>query len=673
MSVSRFTFGLSIVLLLPGIGEGLLAQDPPPAAPNPAAPKIDMPVPLGGQRGGQIEITLSGSNLAEPTALWCSFPAKVTFPETTTKEANKLKVRLEIAHDAPLGFHAVRLATMRGMSNTRIFCVDDLPQVLEKDGNREKKTAQSVPLPCVVVGKVEKEVSDYFKIKVTAGQRVSFEVLGRRLGSPLDPQITLFDARTERELPGGHNNDSPGLQTDCRLTYLFKEAGEYLVEVRDTLWRGGDEYWYRLRIGDFPCATTPLPMAARRGSQRSISFAGPYLDGVTPLEIALPTDPLLNAMLISPRGKNGLHGWPVTLAISDLEEFQEQEPNNDPAKANRIGVPGAVTGRFLESNDIDHFVFAGKKGQRYVIEAQTLELNSPTEVYMVVKDAKGTQVAAVNPQTGPRFDFTASADADYTLSVEHLLYWNGTSETYRIAVTHYQPGFDLALDSDRFDVTPGSVVPIKIFATRRDYAGPIEVDVVGPAGLSGSATIKAGAPAAPNQPAATLYLKSRVDLPPGPYVISLRGSAAIAGKNVTQLARVRASLSQSLGGLVYPPMNLLTTAGIAVTAKAPFTLTAAADPAPISVGGTLSVNVHAERDQGFADDIALSIQGLPANVTAAAQSIAKGQKDAKLQLKVGPKAPVGEFTFTVTGKAKQQNREVSFLIGPVAGAIKAEK
>ena len=166
-----------------------------------------------------------------------------------------------------MGFHALRLATAQGLSNLRLFCVDDLPQVMQKPDNHTRETAQPLTAPCVVAGKTANEANDYYKITVAAGQRLSFEVLGRRLGSPIDPQLTLFDARTGRELRGGHSNDAPGLQTDPRLTYTFKDAGDYFVEMRDVSYKGGEDYFYRLRIGDFPCATTPLPLAIKRGCQ----------------------------------------------------------------------------------------------------------------------------------------------------------------------------------------------------------------------------------------------------------------------------------------------------------------------------------------------------------------------------------------------------------------------
>jgi len=163
---------------------------------------LNVAVPLGMQRGTTLDLTLTGTNLAEPTALWTSFPAKVTTPtdnKNGTDQA-KLLVHLEVPKDAPIGFHTIRLATTRGMSNFRIFCIDDLPQVMETDSNHSLATAQPVTIPCVVVGRADAEVTDYFKFTVKGGQRVSFEVLGRRLGSPFDPQISLYDVKTGRLL-----------------------------------------------------------------------------------------------------------------------------------------------------------------------------------------------------------------------------------------------------------------------------------------------------------------------------------------------------------------------------------------------------------------------------------------------------------------------------------------
>jgi hypothetical protein len=633
----------------------------PPAPPNPQAPVLNRVPPLGAQRGTTIELTLTGTNLAGPTGFWTSFPARVTIPTdgNNGKDNARLRVVVDLPRDAPLGFHSVGLATTRGMSNLQLFCIDDLPQILEVDTNRSRTTAQAVPIPCVVVGRADPEVSDYFKVSVKAGERVSFEVLGRRLGSAFDPQLTLFDARTGKELAGGHNNDAPGLQTDARLTYTFREAGDYLVEVRDVLYHGGGDFWYRLRIGDFPCATTPVPMAIHRGSQRSITFAGTAVEGVQPVEVVAPSQANVDTVWLAPRGANGLYGWPVALAVRDHEERLEQEPNDEPGRANRIPVPGGMTGKFLTSGDVDTYVFAGHKGQRIIVQAETLELGSPTEVYIVLKDAKGTALAASNPMAGARIDFTAPADGDYFLAVEHLLYWAGPQETYHLTVTPYVPAFGLTLGAERFEVAADGVTPVVVQATRQDYGGPILVDVVGSPDVSGHAVIESG------QATATLFLRARADAPLAPCRVRVRGAATINGRTVTHDADLRAVVSRNLGGLPYPPRDFLHALAVAVTEKAPFRLAVRTEHAEAARGTPAPLTVTAYRSPGFTEEIALAPVGLPPNVAPALKNIPKGQNEVKVQLNAALNATLGRFPISLTGKAKFQNREFDATAEPV--------
>src|SRR5205823_973848 len=170
-----------LLLVLLSLSAPSPAQPPVPLPPpNPQAPVLNPAAPLGMQRGGKLELTLTGANLTDPTGLWTSFPAKVTIPTDMNngKQPASLRVVLEVPADAPLGFHTIRLATTRGMSNFRPFCIDDLPQVVEAPGNNSRTTPQAVPVPCVIAGKADvAEASDFFKISVKANQRVSFEIL----------------------------------------------------------------------------------------------------------------------------------------------------------------------------------------------------------------------------------------------------------------------------------------------------------------------------------------------------------------------------------------------------------------------------------------------------------------------------------------------------------------
>ena len=665
MNTSRFVLSILVFSLL--LAPPLLLAQSRPIVPKPQAPNLTAPVsPLSIQRGSSVELTLTGTNLSDPLAVWTSVPgARVMIPSDANngKDNAKLRIRMEVPREAPIGFHALRLSTGNGMSNFRLFCVDDLPAVAQQDSSRLRATPQVVPVSCVVLGRVNAEASDWYRITVPANQRLSFEILGRRLGSAFDPQLTLHDPRTGKRMPGGHSNDAPGCQTDPRLTYVFKEAGDYLIEVRDVLYRGGADFVYCLRIGDFPCASAAIPMSAKRGAKVAVGFAGPSVEGVPSVELIVPTDPRVDTVWITPRGATGLPGWPVAMAVSDMDEVGEQEPNNDPAHANRIPVPGGVTGRFQEKGDVDHYVFTAKKGQRLVIEATTLELNSPTEVYMTLKDAKGNQVAAMNPMGAPRLDFSPPADGDYVLAVEHLYYWGGPAESYHVSVKPHEPGFALDLRLDRWDAAQGGAVQIPVMlSARRDYAGPIELSIIGPPGIEGKATIPQGAavvPAAQANAAPTVMLPVTVksNVPVGAYELLIQGKAVINGKLVVEYASVRKVASQNLAGLSYPPRSLLHQVGFAVTPKPPFTLAAKFDSAEYLRGGPATVTITAARDAGFAEEIALTAAGQPANVTPALKNIAKGQNEVKAQFTIAANAPLGQFPISIVGAAKLNGHE----------------
>jgi hypothetical protein len=576
------------------------------------------------------------------------------------KDSARLQVRLEVPKDAPLGFHAIRLATRHGLSNLRIFCVDDLPQVLRVENNHSKPSAQRLNYPCVVAGRIEPETADYYRISVKRGQRVTFEILGRRLGSGLDPQVTLYDPSGQRELRGGHSNDAPGLQTDSRLTYVFKRDGDYLVEIRDTKWAGRPDYWYRLRVGDFPCATSPMPMAARRGSTVTVRFAGPHVHDVPPVTVAVPSDPFTQAIWVTPRGSNGLCGWPVALAVSDFPEAEEREPND--VQPNRIAVPGGMSARFEQSNDLDRFVFAAHKRQRYLIEAQSHQWFSPCDVRMTLTDATGTELGQTNPQLpsplDQQIDFTAPAEGDYYLSAEHLFGSSGPSECYRVVVTRYEPGFELSLDLDRYDLPSGGVVAVPVTALRRDFTGPIEVAVRGPGFFHGGGFILG------DESRCLLFIGCSADTPIGPQMLAVEGRASVNGRPLTVYATVRTAVSRELASLPYPPPTFFDHFGVAVTDRAPFTLAVAMPQTEAFRGGSIPVTVAAQRLPSFAGGIALRSFGLPTSVALAAGTIPPGKREATLELHSLVNAPLGRISVSASGKARLQGREVTVTAAP---------
>lgn len=670
---------LAMSLLMAGLAsvalqEGSLKAQPkaPPLAVSPQSPTINPAMPLGVQRGQTLELTLTGTNLNDPTGLWTSFPAKVTIPADMNngKDPAKVKVRLEVPADAPIGFHSIRLATKLGVSNVRMFCVDEMPQVDETADNRTKEKAQPIAVPSVVVGRTDAEASDYFKFTAKPGQRLTIEVIAHRLGSTLDPMIRVFDAKTMKEVPGFYSDDEPGLQSDCRLTRVYPSGGEFIVEVRDSRHFGGGEAFYRLRISEAPNAMTAMPVAIQRGQKATVQFAGRDVTGVAPVEVTMPADG--QVVNVVPKGPGG-SGWPVPVLASNMKEIVEVEPNNDIAKAQRIELPIGITGRFLEKQDLDHYIFSAKKGVKYSATAETYEINSPAEVFLAIKDAKGAEIARSNPAANPaKVEFTAPADADYVIMAEHLNYAHGPVEVYHLVVEQSEPDIGVALMYDRFEVTPGGTTYIPVTSvTRKDYAGPVELSIVGPAGFEGTTVVTNTAAPQPTMPYAMIPLTVKAGTPVGAASIRVIAKATVNGKQITRYAHVNDIVKGGLNGMAFPPTEMLTSLGVSVMPTQTFAITMKLTPPEVAKGTPANLTVTATRAAGFAEEIALAPIGLPANVTLPVKPIPKGANEVVIPLTTVPATAVGTFPIMLRGSAKVAGKDVAYY-SPIMNLVVVE-
>ncbi|MBY0514300.1 MAG: hypothetical protein K2P78_10360 [Gemmataceae bacterium] len=661
VTFAAFAAGLAATGTL-HVGSAQAQPKPLVVPPAPQAPTLTSPANLGAKRGGSVEVVLTGTNLADPTAILLNGPGTATIPTDNKNgtDAAKLRVKVDVPADAPIGLYTLRVATKHGVSNLRPFVVDELPEVAETDANRTKDAAQVVAAPCVATGRTDPEASDFFKVKVAAGQTVTFEVLARRIGSPLDPIVVLHDAKTKRELIDLYADDTPGLQGDCRLTHTFKEAGEVLVEVRDTTYRGGGDFHYRLRVGEFPAATTAFPLAVRRGTEAKVGFAGPGTEGIAAVPVKAPADPTLACVYAAPKGA-GLSGWPVAVRLSDTPEAVEQEPNDEAAKANKLPVPGGVSARFGTKGDIDHFVVPGKKGQKLVAAALTYEVNAPTEVLIRVLDAKGAELARSNPaQPGARVEFTPAADGDVVVACEHLNYLFGPNEVYHLSVRPAAPDFEVALALDRYEAPAGggTAVAVTTVARLNGFAGPVELSVVGNDNLGGSVTVPNG------QTQAVVPLLVKAGAKPGGYAFRLKAKATIDGQEVVRYATFTDVAKAALGGIPNPPAEVLTGCAVAVVDKPPFAVTVKPDPAAVEKGKAGKLVVEAVREKEADADIALAPLFVPPNVTPAVKPIPKGQTKAEVGLTVAPAAAAGPTPVVLRATTKVGGKDYAVTPPP---------
>jgi len=624
--------------------------------------------------GTTTDITLRGSGLAGATRLWMSFPGKAVLAagvKNNGHDNGQVVFRVTVPANAPVGVHGLRVTTPAGVSGIRIVCVDDLPSVAQKSGNTTPAAAQPITLPVAVDGAVSNLGRHYFRFKATARQRLSIEILARRIGSPLDPIIRLLDANG-REL--AYSDDEPGLSGDAQLEYTFSQAGEYLVELRDINYRGGGNYTYRLRLGDFPCVTVPVPMAAHRGSEVALNFAGSHIDGLSPIRLRVPTDPLVKWVSVGAKRPGGKSSGFAVLAVSDRDQFLEAEPNNTARQANRVPLGSSLNGRLNTPGDEDRFVFTAAKGQRFVFTAVTRSQGAPSDLFISLYNTKGARIATSDDSgtSDSRLNYTFPAAGDYTLAVRDLNHRGGGAFAYHIAVKPYQPGFRLTASSDRLTIPAGGTAAVTVTAVRDGYSGPIALSISGlPPGVSSVPTV-----IGPGRNSAVLTVNATGKAVAGRMsALHVDGTAKIGTTRFRASSSVEPALKSAFAEMPYPPRVLLNSFAAAIGPPPPFSLRT--EPAKLVFGRNLTakVKIVATRRKGFDEAISLAVtpkkKGLPPGITVAIKPIPKGKNEIQLVFSASSKAPRGEFTAAFVASHKKGKTTTSQPVPGLGLAIEA--
>ncbi|MGV3756117.1 MAG: hypothetical protein ACO1QS_12105, partial [Verrucomicrobiota bacterium] len=304
----------------------------------------------------------AASKLLTQVKLWTSFPIEM--------ESKEGETRMRPVKEAPLGIHFLRAFTGDNVTPWQTIIIDDLPLVARRDrSNDTLAKAFELKGAVILTGTIQANKSEFYKVKLAAGEAVTMEVLAQRLLSKLDPLIRVLDEQG-RQL--AFNEDEPGLGKDSRLRYTAKKEQTTIIEVRDSFYQGGDQHVYALRLGDIPQVNFVY-----RNAKGEPVWYGP--DAMGKGLSSKPSPPGI-AQWHAPRQAAGKPAALVTIPVEATDVQSETEPNDQQAKANALPGTAEVFGRFERTGDVDWFAWEAKKGEKFRVQAQTRRLGLPSDV-----------------------------------------------------------------------------------------------------------------------------------------------------------------------------------------------------------------------------------------------------------------------------------------------------
>jgi hypothetical protein len=129
---------------------------------------------------------------------------------------------------------------------------------------------------------------------------------------------------------------------------------------------------------------------------------------------------------------------PMLLAVGQVPQVEEKEPNNTPDAAFALPVPPVVVEGEIAGADVDRFRFAGRKGQRIVVDAACVRLGSGVDPQLRLTTKAGAFVASADDAPGLVIDARLVAelpeDGEYLVELSDTKYAATGRGAYRLTV-----------------------------------------------------------------------------------------------------------------------------------------------------------------------------------------------------------------------------------------------
>jgi hypothetical protein len=413
--------------------------------------------------------------------------------------AERVSLDITIDSDAEPGQRELRLATASGLSNPIVFQVGQLAEFGKQEAklggeqpkgnvpggakdprNTAAEAKMNITLPAIVNGQIMPGEVDRYRFQARKGQQVVVSVSARELIPYLadavpgwfQAVVAIYDSNGKELAYDDHYRFHPDPVIYCKVP----KDGGYMLEIRDSLYRGREDFVYRITIGELPFVTSIFPMGGPVGAQTVVELKGWNLP-VPKLTIDAKDKEPGNLPLSVRKGE--LISNIVPFALDRLPECPDREPNNQLANAQQVALPVIVNGRIDKPGNWDIFCFEGIAGEEIVADVDARKLDSPLDSVLKLTDANGRQLA-YNDDFGDKsaglsthqadslLKATLPADGKYYLYLGDAQHQGGAEFGYRLRISEPRPDFALRVVPASINVRAGAAIPISVYALRKD-------------------------------------------------------------------------------------------------------------------------------------------------------------------------------------------------------------
>jgi hypothetical protein len=558
--------------------------------------------------------------------------------------AEMVLIEVNIDPNAAPGNRELRIGTRTGLTNPMVFQVGLLPEIRELEPNNEKaypdllnlpksvKVPKEKPLelPVLLNGQIMPGDVDRFRFRAHQGQQLVIETQARGLIPYLADAVPgWFQATLVLYNTKGIEvafADDYRFDPDPVLFYQIPKDGDYELEIRDSIYRGREDFVYRIAVSEQPFVTQMFPLGGKVGVKTVASIDGWNLPKTRILLDTQPGDEYIRHTVCR-KGKELSNT--ISYAVDTLSECNEIETNDTIKESQQINLPKIINGRIGRPGDIDVFQFNGRAGDEVVVEVYSRRLNSPLDSLLRLTDASGGVLAwnddhvlkdshlhkdilgLVTHHADSYLMAEFSKNGTYYVHLADSQHHGGGPYVYRLRISRPRPDFALRVTPSSLSVRAGGIVAVCVHVLRKDgFNGEIEVVLKDyPPGFElGGGRIPAGC----DRVRMTLTAPSKA--PEQPVALELEGRARIIGQTVSHLVVAADDVMQAfLYRHLVPRQELLVTVQKSKWRVSPIRL-ASGVPVRIPAGGSARVRVKIQRSPSL-KEMQLELTEPPEGIT----------------------------------------------------------
>lgn len=404
----------------------------------------------------------------------------------------EVTLRLTVALEAELGKREIRFLTENAISNPIWLHLDRWIETRESEPNNLVATDVVGRLPIVINGQIMPGDVDRFRLEAKAGMHLVVQVAARDVIPYLADAVPGWFQAVVRILDEAGDEvsfaDSFYYRQDPMLHFEVPRDGRYTIEIRDALFRGREDFVYRMTVGEIPIITSVYPLGARVESETTVQLRGWNL---VRSEQTIQTMSRRQYQPVqwysSIQGDHSVH---FPLQIDHWPEVFEEASNDDRQTAQEISTRMTINGRIDPPGDKD--VYWIKGGGRFVAEIHARRLGSPLDSMLTLTDEDGNEIAFNDDHTDQsqamlthhadsHLTASGSSQKNYYLTVSDVQGNGGPDFGYRLQLRAPQADYELRVVPSTIIARAGQVVPITVFALRTDgFDQDIDVSLIDP-------------------------------------------------------------------------------------------------------------------------------------------------------------------------------------------------